>query len=87
MKKTFQLLTLILMLAMPWYAAGQTRSVSVRVNDATGPLAGAGVLVKGTTMGTVTDIDGNCSIPGVEASTVLVSFQGFLQVRKIRLAH
>ena len=42
------------------------------------PVVGASVLVKGTTVGTVTDIDGNFTISGVPASakTLVVSFIG-----------
>ena len=42
------------------------------------PIVGASVLVKGTTVGTVTDIDGNFSIPNVpeNAKTLVVSFIG-----------
>ena len=46
---------------------GQTRTVTGQVIDqATGePVIGANVLVKGTTTGTITDLDGNFSISGV----------------------
>lgn len=42
------------------------------------PVVGASVLVKGTTVGTVTDIDGNFTISGVpvSAKTLVVSFIG-----------
>lgn len=42
------------------------------------PVVGASVLVKGTTVGTVTDIDGNFTITGVPASAkvLVVSFIG-----------
>lgn len=42
------------------------------------PVVGAFVLVKGTTVGTVTDIDGNFNIPNVpeNAKTLIVSFIG-----------
>lgn len=42
------------------------------------PVVGASVLVKGTTIGTVTDIDGNFTISGVPADgkTIIVSFIG-----------
>lgn len=81
MKKAFHLLTLVLCLfaAMPWYAAAQSHSVTVRVSDAGGPLAGAGVLVKGTSTGAVTAPDGTCTLPGVTAATVLeISSLGYV---------
>ena len=45
------------------------------------PVVGASVLVKGTTVGTVTDIDGNFTISGVPASakTLVVSFYRFAE--------
>ena len=59
---------------------GQTRTVTGQVIDqATGePVIGANVLVKGTTTGTITDLDGNFSISGVTDKSVLhVSFVGY----------
>ena len=48
------------------------------VTDADGvPVPGASVMIKGTTTGTVTDVNGNYSLQGVEASATLVfSFIG-----------
>lgn len=42
------------------------------------PVVGASVLVKGTTVGTVTDIDGNFTISGVpeDGKIIVVSFIG-----------
>ena len=37
----------------------QQKSLKGTVNDVLGPVAGASVVVKGTTNGTVTDMDGN----------------------------
>ena len=49
------------------------------IKDATGEaVIGASVLVKGTTTGTVTDMDGNFSIKGVKkGSTLRISFLGY----------
>jgi TonB-dependent starch-binding outer membrane protein SusC len=56
----------------------QQREVQGRVTDNTGaPLPGVTIVIKGTTTGTQTNIDGNYSIPGVEKDDVLVfSFVG-----------
>ena len=50
------------------------------VKDATGePVIGASVVVKGTTNGTITDIDGNFTISGVKkGATIEVSFVGYV---------
>ena len=52
------------------------------------PVVGASVLVKGTTVGTVTDIDGNFSIPNIpeSANTLIVSFIG-MRTEEIAVAH
>lgn len=76
MKKLSLVLTLVL------FAIGATmaqRTVSGKVTDTNGvPLIGASVLVKGTTTGTVTDIDGNYSLSFPEGATTLVfSYTGF----------
>lgn len=49
------------------------------VIDSTGePVIGASILVKGTTNGTITDLDGNFTISGVQrGATLVVSFVGY----------
>ncbi len=56
----------------------QNRTVSGKVTDSSGlPLPGVSVVVKGTTLGTVTDIDGNFTLNNVPADANLVfSFVG-----------
>ena len=60
-------------------AFAQVSTVRGSVKDDTGePLAGVSVLVKGTQVGTVTDIDGTFLLRGVPASgkTLVISFIG-----------
>ena len=53
--------------------SAQQYEVRGTVTDLKGePIIGANVLVKGTTNGVITDIDGNYSISSVESSSVLV---------------
>ncbi len=54
-------------------------NVSGTVTDQTGePLIGVSVLLKGTTMGVVTDLDGNYSLKGAPGDGILVfSYMGF----------
>ncbi|MGV8090393.1 MAG: SusC/RagA family TonB-linked outer membrane protein [Mangrovibacterium sp.] len=56
----------------------QQQSISGRVTDSSGtPLPGVTVVVKGTTRGTITDANGNYSLPDISADAVLVfSFVG-----------
>ena len=56
----------------------QQKSVSGKVTDSLGdPLPGASIVVKGTTTGTITDIDGNYSLSNIPANASLqFSFVG-----------
>jgi TonB-linked SusC/RagA family outer membrane protein len=61
-------------------AFAQTGTVSGVVKDVAGePLIGVNVLVKGTTNGAITDIDGNYSVQNVPAQSILVfSYIGYV---------
>ena len=53
------------------------------VNDAFGPVIGASVVVKGSTNGVITDIDGNFSLSGVkEGDIIQISFVGYKTVEQ-----
>lgn len=57
----------------------QGKTITGVVNDELGPVAGANIVVKGTTNGTMTDMDGHFSISNVPAGAVLqISFIGYL---------
>ncbi|MGE4587049.1 MAG: TonB-dependent receptor [Mangrovibacterium sp.] len=60
--------------------AGQQSAVTGRVTDGSGmPLPGVSVVVKGTTMGTITDAEGNYTLTGLPPGAVLqFSFVGML---------
>lgn len=71
-------LVLMLMLGVATLVMAQ-RSVSGTVSDEAGePLIGASILVKGSTIGTITDVDGSyqLSVPNT-ATTLVVSYTGF----------
>lgn len=76
----------LLMVAIFLYAGlqvamAQSRPVKGRVLDETGEgLAGASITVKGTTTGTITDVDGNFSldVPD-EKKTLLINGVGYAQ--------
>ena len=56
----------------------QSETATGTVVDAMGPVIGASVVVKGTTNGTITDFDGNFSIPGVKKGDILqISYIGY----------
>lgn len=72
------------------FAAGgyaQNKTVTGKIIDSAGePVTGANVRVKGTTTGTISDIDGNFSLQGVpDNATVEISFMGY-QTQEISVA-
>ena len=53
----------------------QTREISGSVTDSAGePLIGVSIVVKGTTIGTTTDLDGRFSLSTSMGSTLQVSY-------------
>jgi len=57
----------------------QGRTITGVVRDASGPVIGANVIVKGTTNGAVTDTNGQFTIPNVQSNATLqVSFIGYI---------
>ena len=60
-------------------AYSQDVTITGTVTDANNePLVGVNVLVKGTTTGAITDIDGNFSVSGKKGSTLVFSYIGML---------
>lgn len=56
----------------------QAGKVVGTVEDDFGPVTGASVVVKGTTNGTITDMDGNFTLEGVKNGDVIqISFIGY----------
>ena len=56
----------------------QQASLKGVVEDELGPVAGASVVVKGTTNGTVTDMDGNFTLEVKKGDVIVISFIGYL---------
>jgi len=84
MIKRLQMLLMLLCLTVG-FAAAQTRNVTGTVIDEYGdPVIGASVLVKGTTLGAVTNLDGQFTINNVPASatTVQISYVGMVTVEE-----
>lgn len=79
MTKNLRSLSLLMLLFGHLLAFGQTKTVTGTVTDgSSSPLPGVAVVVEGTAIGVVTDIDGNynISIPQ-DAETLVFSFIGF----------
>ncbi len=74
-----RLFFIALICVMSTSAWAQTKTVSGTVVDGTDfPVIGASVIVKGTTNGVITDIDGNFTLSNVPSDgTITVSFVGF----------
>ncbi|MDR3794924.1 TonB-dependent receptor [Phocaeicola sp.] len=79
--RNLKFLTTCIMLLMSVVAFAQNQ-IKGHVADATGePIIGANVTVKGTTTGTITDIDGNFTLEvGSTDGTLVVSFIGYKSV-------
>ena len=75
--KSKSLFAVIALCLVCFQAFAQKKQVKVTVSDALGPLAGAGVLVQGTSLGTVTDSDGVAEISIPENGIVEVSMIGY----------
>ena len=78
------MLALALLLFSPLGALAQQLTVKGVVKDEMGePIIGANARVKGTTNGTITDIDGNFEINGVNANAMIeFSFVGYVSQEK-----
>ncbi|MDX1364639.1 MAG: TonB-dependent receptor [Arenibacter latericius] len=79
MKKNFlEGVMLLVFLLISGLLTAQTLQVSGTVSDQNGPLPGVNILVKGSSLGTQTDFDGNYSLSNVSSSATLVfSYIGF----------
>lgn len=55
----------------------QAKKVTGIISDAMGPVIGANVVVKGTTNGVITDIDGRFSLEVEPGTTLVISFIGY----------
>ena len=72
-----KLLTCLLMLATSICLMAQNVTVTGVVSDQMGPVIGASVFEKGTTNGTVTDLDGNFSLSVPPEATLVISSIGY----------
>lgn len=63
-------------------AFAQSVKVTGTVTDKLGPVIGAAVVVKNSTVGTVTDIDGNYEIEAPKNATLIFSFVGYETVER-----
>jgi TonB-dependent starch-binding outer membrane protein SusC len=72
MNLLFRLLVVVMLLFSADALLAQSRRVTGTITDANGPVTGASVLIKGTTKGVATDIDGNFALDVEGADPILV---------------
>lgn len=85
--KHLVLTSLCWLLLLPVVFAQQQISGTVRDASTEEPLPGVSILIKGTTTGTTTDLDGDYTLDGVDENTVLVfSYLGF-QRQEVRIGN
>ncbi|SEL56398.1 iron complex outermembrane recepter protein [Maribacter orientalis] len=76
-----KILTLsFLLLCTLHVARAQENTITGKVSDSQGPLAGVNVMVKGTTTGVITDFDGLYSITAASDATLVYSFIGYAKL-------
>lgn len=77
--KRMQKLAVLALMAISSTGAMAQSKITGKVVDVNGePIIGASVTVKGTSMGVVSDLNGNFSLNGVEGKNVVVSYMGYL---------
>ena len=75
-------LSIIAVLAVSFVALAQNQQVSGTVVDEAGaPVVGAAVVVDGTTIGTVTGVDGSFKLSAPANGTIVVSYVGYEDVK------
>lgn len=81
--KNLKILSLGIAMLISFLSFGQQKTITGNVSDASGPLPGANVIVKGTQRGIMTDFDGKYSIKASKDETLVFSFMGKNDVTKI----
>ena len=82
MKTKFNGFLALLLALVVQISFAQEKTVTGTVSDASGPLPGVTVLVKGTQTGTQTDFDGNYSINATAGAVLQYSFMGMQTTEK-----
>ena len=76
-------ITILALLALAQIAVAQQRVLGGVVTDETGdPLAGASVVVEGTTNGTIADADGHWQLTASPGDVLRFEFIGFMPMRE-----
>ncbi|RBA29399.1 SusC/RagA family TonB-linked outer membrane protein [Flavobacterium tibetense] len=76
MRSKFKWIFTLLVAFTMQFSFAQQKTVTGVVSDKQGPLAGANVVVQGTTNGTTTDFDGNYSIQAKQGDVLEITYTG-----------
>lgn len=82
MRSKFKWIFTLLLALTVQFSFAQEKTITGVVSDATGPLPGANVVVKGTQRGVSTGFDGSYSIKAKEGEQLVYSFMGLTDVVK-----
>jgi TonB-linked SusC/RagA family outer membrane protein len=76
---------LLFLMFLPFQLFGQVNTITGRITDKSdgNPLPGVTIIVKGTTTGTVTDIDGTYSIKASPDQTLVFSYIGYSGIESL----
>lgn len=81
MRSKFKWIFTLLVAFTMQFSFAQEKTVTGVVSDELGPIAGANVVVDGTTRGTTTDFDGNYTIKAKQGEVLVISYTGKKAVR------
>nr|WP_321452979.1 TonB-dependent receptor [uncultured Carboxylicivirga sp.] len=74
------LTTLLLLINVLAFA--QQKTITGTISDQSGPIPGVSILIKGTTSGTITNIDGQYMLDAEVGQTLVISFIGYQEQEK-----
>ncbi|MEC4049399.1 carboxypeptidase-like regulatory domain-containing protein [Flavobacterium sp. SUN046] len=75
--KKHKLLSLVIAILISLLSYSQEKTITGIVSDETGPIPGASILIKGTHIGAVTDMDGHFSLKARIGQDLLFNYVGF----------
>ena len=81
MRSKFKWIFTLLVAFTMQFSFAQEKTVTGVVSDELGPIAGANVVVEGTTRGTTTDFDGNYTVKAKQGEVLVISYTGKKAVR------
>jgi TonB-dependent starch-binding outer membrane protein SusC len=80
MRLKFKWIFTLLVALMMQFSYAQEKTITGRVTDASGPLPGVNIIIKGTKVGTTTNFDGTYSIKTKVGETLVFSFLGMKEL-------